>query len=94
MSATKVTVNDITGLASKAGLKLEDGHEEDYSVLMTSLEDSIAQLSDDKLLMPCPDLNKYPRTDVHIPDDSEGGGWATKVRRKSCYEGAINLSLN
>lgn len=81
MPPTKVTANDITGLASKAGLKLEDGHEEDYSVLMSVLEDSIAQLGDDKSLMPRPDLDKYPRTDVHIPIDTEGGGWATKVRK-------------
>ncbi|KAJ4396066.1 hypothetical protein N0V93_000283 [Gnomoniopsis smithogilvyi] len=83
MSAAKVTVNDITGLASKAGLKLEDGHEEDYSVLMSGLEDLIAQLGDDKPLMPRPDLDKYPRTDVHIPENSEGGGWATKATIKA-----------
>lgn len=79
MSPTKVCANDIIDLVSKAGLKIEDGHEEDYSALMSSLEDSIAQLSDDKSLMPRPDLTKYPRADVHIPKDSEGGGWATKV---------------
>lgn len=94
MSAAKVTANDITGLASKAGLKLEDGHEEDYSVLMNALEDSIAQLSSDQSLMPQPDLTKYPRTDIHIPKDTEGGGWATKVRKtkpqKAIYLGIIS----
>lgn len=92
MSAAKVTVNDITGLVSKAGLKLEDGHEQDYSVLMSALEDSITQLSDDKVLMPRPDLNRYPRTDIHIPQDSEGGGWATKVR-KFCCKGDMRCIL-
>ncbi|CAN8105676.1 unnamed protein product [Discula destructiva] len=83
MSPAKVTANEIAGLASKAGLKLEDGHQEDYSVLMCALEDCIDQLGDDKELMPRPDLTKYPRTDVHIPEDSEGGGWATKATIKA-----------
>lgn len=62
---------------SKAGLKVEDT--EDYSALLGVLEDAIAKLGDDKELMPRPDLSKYPRTDVHVPKDTEGGGWATKV---------------
>lgn len=84
MSNLKVTADDITGLVSKAGLKLEDGHEQDYGVLLSIMEDTIASLSDDKILMPRPDLSKYPRTDIHIPKDSEGGGWATKVSISQC----------
>lgn len=84
MSTLKVTANDITGLVSKAGLKIEDGHEKDYSVLLSTMEDAIAALTDDKVLMPRPDLSKYPRTDVHIPKDTEGGGWATKVSSCGC----------
>lgn len=79
MSPANVTAADITTLASKAGLKLEDGHDADYGVLMSALENSIATLDDDRALMPRPDLNAYPRTDVHVPEDSEGGGWAMKV---------------
>lgn len=88
MSAIRVTANDIIGLASKAGLKLEDGHDKDYGVLMSALEQCIANLPDDKALMPRPDLEKYPRTDVHIPKDTQGGGWATKVSEiaAACYE--------
>lgn len=62
---------------SKVGLRVEDT--EDYSALLGSLEDAIAKLGDDKELMPRPDLSKYPRTDVHVPKDTEGGGWATKA---------------
>lgn len=86
MSNLKVTANDITGLVSKAGLKIEDGHEKDYSVLLSTMEDAIAALTDDKILMPRPDLSKYPRTDVQIPKDSEGGGWATKASPCRCTE--------
>lgn len=85
MSNLKVSANDITGLVSKAGLKFEDGHEQDYSVLLSTMEDAIASLSDDKELMPRPDLSKYPRTDIYIPKDSEGGGWATKVSILALY---------
>lgn len=79
MSAAKVTVDKVTDLVSGAGLKIEDGHAKDYCVLLGDMEDTIASLSDDKDLMPRPDLSKYPRTEIHVPKDTEGGGWATKV---------------
>lgn len=91
MSSAEVTAGDITGLVSKAGLKLEDGHDQDYSVLMSALEDSIAQLGDDQALMPRPDLSKYPRTHVHVPQDSEGGGWATKARKILTKDGSVTI---
>lgn len=81
MSSTKVTAEQVTDLASKAGLKLKDGHAEDYSILTNVFEEALAKLPDDQELMPRPDLSKYPRTDVKIPTgaETEGGGWATKV---------------
>lgn len=81
MSPVEVSVDEIAGLAAKAGLKLEEGHAEDYSVLTTEFENLIARLGDDKLLFPKPDLTKYPRENVHVPEpkDADGGGWATKV---------------
>lgn len=81
MSPVEVSVDEIAGLAAKAGLKLEEGHAEDYSVLTTEFENLVARLGDDKLLFPKPDLTKYPRENVHIPEpkDADGGGWATKV---------------
>lgn len=83
MSPAKVSVDAVTDLVSKAGLKIQDGHAEDYSVLLDGLEDAIAKLSDDKDLMPKPDLSKYPRTDVHVPQDTQGGGWAAKATIKA-----------
>lgn len=81
MSPTNVTAADITDLASKAGLKLKDGHAEGYSAMTNVFEDLVASLGDDKVLFPRPDLSKYPRTDIHIPNprDTDGGGWATRV---------------
>lgn len=81
MSPVEVSVDEIAGLAAKAGLNLEEGHAEDYTVLTTEFENLVARLGDDKLLFPRPDLAKYPRENVHIPEpkDADGGGWATKV---------------
>lgn len=81
MSPVEVSIDEITGLATKAGLKLEEGHAEDYSILTSEFENLVASLGDDKLLYPKPDLTKYPRENVHIPEpkDADGGGWATKV---------------
>lgn len=81
MSPIAVSAVDITDIASKAGLKLEDGHAEGYSAMTNAFEGLVASLGDDKALFPIPDLSKYPRTDIHIPDpkDSDGGGWATRV---------------
>lgn len=81
MSPVEVSVDEITGLATKAGLKLEEGHAEDYSILTSEFENLVASLGDDKLLYPKPDLTKYPRENVHIPEpkDADGGGWATKA---------------
>lgn len=79
MSSAKVTVEAITDLVSRAGLKFEDAHTRDYSILMSQFEDVVAQLGDDKELFPRPDLSKYPRTDIYIPEDTNKGGWATKV---------------
>ncbi|KKY31224.1 putative glutamyl-trna amidotransferase subunit a [Diaporthe ampelina] len=85
MSPVEVSIDEITGLAAKAGLKLEEGHAEDYSIMTTEFEGLVASLGDDKLLFPKPDLAKYPRENVHIPEpkDTDGGGWATKVSIKA-----------
>lgn len=76
---TKVTAEQITDLASRAGLKLQDGHAKDYCALTNWFEGLVAALPDDQDLLPRPDLTLYPRVDVHVPEDTEGGGWATKV---------------
>lgn len=84
MSPVEVSVDEIAGLAAKAGLKLEEGHAEDYSIMTTEFENLVASLGDDKLLFPRPDLTKYPRENVHVPEpkDTDGGGWATMVSTK------------
>lgn len=74
-----VKEDDLKPILSKAGLTLSDALIGDYATLLSGLESAIASLADDRSLLPKPDLSKYPRTDIHIPEDTEGGGWATKV---------------
>lgn len=88
MSPARATVEEVTDLVSKAGLKVEDAHIKEYSSLLGQFDDIVAQLADDKALFPRPDLSNYPRTDVHIPEDNNKGGWATMVRTsRTAYTG-------
>lgn len=75
----QVTEEDLQPILTKAGLELSDPLLQDYSTLLSGLDAAIASLPDDKAVKPHPDLTKYPRTDIHIPDDNEFGAWATKV---------------
>ncbi|KAI0124019.1 putative amidase [Xylariales sp. AK1849] len=77
-----VTTDDLRPILSKAGLQLSDTLIEDFSTLLSGLDASIASLADDKPGLLRPDMGKYPRTDIHVPEDTEGGGWATKVTAK------------
>ncbi|KAI0003565.1 amidase signature enzyme [Xylariaceae sp. FL0662B] len=81
-AAEKVTGEELKPLLVKAGLELSPPLLEDYTTLMSSLEAAISALPDDKSVLPRPDLEKYPRTDIHIPEDNEFGAWATKVTAK------------
>ncbi|ORY70901.1 amidase signature enzyme [Pseudomassariella vexata] len=78
---TVVTGEDLRPLLSKAGLQLSEKLLEDYTTLLSGLEGAIASLPDDTSFLPKPDLSKYPRTDINIPspEESDGGGWATRV---------------
>ncbi|KAI1138381.1 amidase signature enzyme [Hypoxylon sp. FL0543] len=75
----RVTEDELRPVAAKAGLKLSEPLLENYSTLISALDAAIASLPDDKGVLPRPDLTKYPRTDIHIPEDNELGAWATKV---------------
>ncbi|KAI1359442.1 putative amidase [Xylaria arbuscula] len=78
----KVTGELLNPVLKKAGLKLSDSLVEEYSTLLTSLEAAIASLPDDQQVQPRPNLEHYPRSDIHVPDDNESGAWATKVTAK------------
>lgn len=94
MSPAKVTIDHVSDLVSKAGLKFDDAHIQDYCTLLGQFDDIVAQLSDDKDLFPRPDLSKYPRTDVYIPEDNNKGGWATMVSNWGRYRLAQQSDMN
>ncbi|KAI5917457.1 amidase signature domain-containing protein [Camillea tinctor] len=77
----KVAKKDLEPLLSKAGLELSEPLLGDFSTLISSLEESIEALPNDKVALPLPDLDKYPRTDIQVPcaEDNPLGAWATKV---------------
>ncbi|KAI1499578.1 amidase signature domain-containing protein [Biscogniauxia marginata] len=80
----KVTDGDLKLLLSKAGLELSSSLLNDFSSLVSNLGASIEALPDDKTVLPRPDLTKYPRTNIHVPnpEDNDLGAWATKVTAK------------
>ncbi|KAI1463435.1 putative amidase [Daldinia caldariorum] len=78
----KVTEDELRSVLTGAGLELSSSLVEDYRTLVSLLDDAITSLPDDKSILPYPDLLNYPRTDIHVPEDNELGGWATKVTAK------------
>jgi amidase len=80
-SATQVAVDDVLQVAGRGGLTLSHQMASDFATLVSGLENVIASLPDDSCVIPIPDLEKYPRTDIHVPEDNDLGGWAAKVSR-------------
>ncbi|KAI0399321.1 amidase signature domain-containing protein [Xylaria palmicola] len=76
--STKVTGDDLEPVLQAAGLELSESLVSDYSALLTSFEAAVDSLPDDGPVQPRPDLERYPRYDIHIPEDNESGAWATK----------------
>lgn len=78
----RVSEDDLRPVVTKAGLELSEPLLENFSTLISSLDKAISSLPDDKDVFPRPDLVKYPRTDIHIPEDNDQGAWATKATVK------------
>ena len=81
----KVTVDEVNSLCSKAGISVPQKHAEDFATLLGHTEQSVKLILDQEDYVPTTDLERYPRSDVHIPNpkDSDKGGWATKCSAKS-----------
>ncbi|KAI0117932.1 putative amidase [Nemania sp. FL0031] len=75
----EVTGEELKPVLAKAGIELTEPLLNDFSAMLTSFEAAVASLPDDQAVQPRPDLEKYPRTDIHVPEDNEFGAWATKV---------------
>ncbi|KAI0490238.1 putative amidase [Xylaria cf. heliscus] len=77
-----VTGEQLKPVIEKAGLELSEHLIEDFSALLTNFEAGVDALPEDGPVQPRPDLEKYPRSDIHIPEDTELGAWAAKVTAK------------
>ncbi|KAI0904550.1 putative amidase [Ustulina deusta] len=88
--SVRVTGEELKPVLKKAGLELSESLVEEFSTLLTGFEAAIDSLPDDRQVQPRPDLEKYPRKDIRIPEDNEFGAWATKVTAK-CIAPKSNL---
>ncbi|KAI0428691.1 putative amidase [Xylaria sp. FL1042] len=84
-SSRPVTGEELKPVLKKAGLELSESQVDEFSILLTGFEAAIASLPDDRLVEPRPDLDKYPRKDIHVPEDNESGAWATKVTARCIH---------
>lgn len=89
--AAKVSLKDVVDIAATAGLKLSEQTATDFVTLVSGLEAVIASLPDESCIIPIPDLSRYPREDIHVPQDNDLGGWAAKVR-DSWFSHPIHMS--
>lgn len=72
-------------MAAEAKITIPDKHLNDFGVLLGALEQSAESILAQDDYIPKPDRSKYPRTDFQIPDDTDGGGWATPCVAKSSH---------
>ena len=82
--------DEVASLASTAGIMIPDKHVDDFAKLLGAFEQTVDVLLEEEDYVPEVDLDKYPRTDVHVPDDTDKGGWATKCTAK-CIEPRSDL---
>ncbi|KAI0967545.1 putative amidase [Xylaria arbuscula] len=78
-SSITVTSEELKPVLKKAGLELDESLLDEFSTLLTGYEAAIDSLPDDRQIQPQPDLKKYPRENIHVPEDTEFGAWATRV---------------
>ncbi|KAK6221365.1 hypothetical protein LQW54_001464 [Pestalotiopsis sp. IQ-011] len=79
-NGSKLKPEEIQALLSKVGLTQSDALVQDWCALLGSFEDSIQDVLSQEDDLPRPDLSKYPRTEVKIPqnaEESDKGAWAT-----------------
>ena len=81
--AKKLPTSEVESLCTKAGLTAPESHIDDWATLLGALDQSVQFVLGEEDYVPKIDLTKYPRTDIHIPTDTNKGGWATKCTAKA-----------
>ncbi|KIW94440.1 uncharacterized protein Z519_04416 [Cladophialophora bantiana CBS 173.52] len=80
---TKLDAAEVRALVKAAGLSISDSAIEDWRVLLGSFEDCAQLVLQEDGCLPIPDPDRYVRTDIQIPENTEKGGWATRCSVKS-----------
>ncbi|KAK5675048.1 hypothetical protein LTR17_027783 [Elasticomyces elasticus] len=88
--APKLSAEEVKAIAIRANLKLPESDVPDFQRLLGVIDQNIQEVLAADDYYPVPDLAKYPRTDVHIPKDTDKGGWATRCIAK-CTSPSSNL---
>lgn len=81
-----VSTQEVTILASKSGLSIPLSEVEDWSALLSGLNQCAKEILTLEDYAPTVNLSLYPRTNIHRPDgptDTDHGGWAWKCDVRS-----------
>ncbi|EXJ53752.1 uncharacterized protein A1O5_13001 [Cladophialophora psammophila CBS 110553] len=81
--ATKLDAAEVRALVKAAGLSISDSAIEEWRVLLGSFEDCAQLILQEDHCLPIPDPDRYLRTNIQIPENTEKGGWATRCSVKS-----------
>jgi len=69
----------VSSMAAKHGISIALDQEEDWTKLLQALDANVSKISAMDDYLPFLELQRYPRTDIHIPKDTVDGGWALRV---------------
>lgn len=76
----KVTISTVIELATASNIDIPSKHEAEWAEVLSGLNESAQAILAMDDYMPIPDLERYRRSDIHVPIDNANGGWALKVR--------------
>jgi amidase len=78
-----VPQEDLVSLALRAGLSIPSNQLDDYCALLSGLNHCAKEILTHEDYYPKVDHERYPRTVIHRPEDTDKGGWATKATVRS-----------
>ncbi|ORY88409.1 amidase signature domain-containing protein [Leucosporidium creatinivorum] len=72
--------SDVVAAAARLGFAIPDAHKDDYLQLLAATDRAAAALLDEPDHFTPVNLERFPRRDVHLPDDGDNSlrGWAWK----------------
>ncbi len=80
-STQKISATDVVRLAAESGIVLSPEHETEWAEILSGIDEEAQTILAMEDYLPKIDLEKYPRTDIHVPLDTVRGGWTLKVSR-------------